>query len=171
MIHGENAQVIDFIFNNIQLPDSNVNEPASNGFVKFKIHQRANNPLGTVIENSAGIYFDFNEAIITNTTHHVLGENFIESNLVGLSTQKPLNTVTVNVYPNPAKDDVTFEVQNAELNNYTLQIFNSIGSSVLQRNISNNKITIQKGSLPAGIYFYQVSHPQGITGIGKLIMN
>jgi uncharacterized repeat protein (TIGR01451 family) len=171
MIHGENAQVIDFIFNNIQLPDSNVNEPASHGFIKFKINQSANNPLGTVIENKAGIYFDFNEAIITNSTHHVLGENFVESNLVGLSTQKPNNTVAVNVYPNPAKDDVTFEIKNADQNNYTLQLFNTTGSSVLQRNISNNKTTIQKGSLPAGIYFYQVSQPQGITGVGKLIIN
>ena len=86
-----NLQLFDFIFNNIQLPDSNVNEPASHGFVKFKINQRANNPLGTVIENKAGIYFDFNEAVITNSTHHVLGENFVESNLVGLSTQKSNN--------------------------------------------------------------------------------
>jgi hypothetical protein len=171
MIHGENAQVIDFIFNNIQLPDSNVNEPASHGFVKFKINQRANNPLGTVIENKAGIYFDFNEAIITNTTHHVLGENFVESNLVGLSTQRPDNTIAINVYPNPSKDDVTFEILNAQQSNYSLQIFNSIGSSVLQRSISNNKITIQKGSLPAGIYFYQVSYAQGIAGVGKLIIN
>jgi uncharacterized repeat protein (TIGR01451 family) len=171
MIHGENAQVIDFIFNNIQLPDSNVNEPASNGFIKFKINQRANNPLGTVIENSAGIYFDFNEPIITNTTHHELGQNFIESNLVGLSSASSTNEIKINVYPNPAKDDVTFEIKNVELNNYSLQIFNSIGSSVLQRKISNNKITIQKGSLPAGIYFYQISHPQGVAGIGKLIIN
>ena len=86
----------DFIFNNIQLPDSNVNEPASHGFVKFKINQRANNPLGTVIENKAGIYFDFNEAVITNSTHHVLGENFVESNLVGLSTQKSNNAFHLN---------------------------------------------------------------------------
>ena len=101
----------------------------------------------------------------------MLGENFVESNLVGLSTQKPNNTVVVNVYPNPAKDDVTFEIKNADQNNYTLQLFNTTGSSVLQRNISNNKTTIQKGSLPAGIYFYQVSQPQGITGVGKLIIN
>ena len=170
-VHGENAQVIDFIFNNIQLPDSNVNEPASHGFIKFKINQKTNNPIGTVIENKAGIYFDFNEAVITNATHHVIGQNFIESNLVGLSTANQNNEITVNVYPNPAKDDVTFEIKNAQQSNYTLQIFNNLGSTVLQRYISNNKIIIQKGNLPAGIYFYQVSHAKGITGVGKLIIN
>lgn len=170
-IHGENAQVIDFIFNNIQLPDSNVNEPASHGFIKFKINQKANNPIGTVIENKAGIYFDFNEAVITNSTHHVIGQNFIESNLVGLSTQKPHSAIDVNVYPNPSKDDVTFEIQQAKKGNYTLQIFNSTGGSVVQRNIVNNKTTLQKGSLPAGIYYYQISHQNGIEGQGKFIIH
>ncbi|HRG58695.1 MAG TPA: T9SS type A sorting domain-containing protein [Bacteroidia bacterium] len=171
VVHGENAQVIDFIFNNIQLPDSNVNEPASNGFVKFKINQKANNPIGTVIENKAGIYFDFNEAVITNSTHHVIGQNFIESNLVGLSTQAPQNEISVNVFPNPAKDDVIFEIKNSQHSNYALQIFNLHGSSVLQQNFSNSIIKIQKGSLPAGIYFYQVNHDKGIAHIGKLIIN
>jgi hypothetical protein len=90
---------------------------------------------------------------------------------VGLSTQKSNNAFDVNVYPNPAKDDVTIEIKNAQQSNYNLQIFNGLGSSILQRNISNNKITIQKGSLPAGIYFYQVSSAQGIAGVGKLIIN
>jgi uncharacterized repeat protein (TIGR01451 family) len=170
MIHGENVQVIDFIFNNIQLPDSNVNEPASHGFVKFKINQKPNNPLGTVIENKAGIYFDFNEAVITNSTHHVLGENFITANLVGLSTQKPNNEIAVLVYPNPSHYNVTFEISGQKHGNYRVELFNTIGASVLKSNTSNNKMIIEKGTLPAGIYFYQVSNQNGNVGNGKLIV-
>ncbi len=66
--------VIKFTFDNIMLPDSNANEVASHGFVKFKIKQQDNNALGTVIENKAAIYFDFNAPVITNQTRHQIGE-------------------------------------------------------------------------------------------------
>lgn len=61
------TRVLRFEFDNINLPDSNTNEPASHGFIKFKIKQKANNSIGTVIKNKAAIYFDFNSPIITNT--------------------------------------------------------------------------------------------------------
>ncbi|HFC00483.1 MAG TPA: hypothetical protein ENJ53_06720, partial [Phaeodactylibacter sp.] len=57
--------VVKFTFENIMLPDSSTNLEASNGFVKFKIAQHPNNLLGTLIENSAAIYFDFNAPVIT----------------------------------------------------------------------------------------------------------
>ena len=60
-----NGNVIRWDFPNILLVDSVRNEPESHGFVKFNIKQQPNNPDGIVINNSAGIYFDFNEPIIT----------------------------------------------------------------------------------------------------------
>ncbi len=60
--------VINFTFNNIMLPDSNMNEPLSHGFVQFNISPYSTLPLGSRIENDAAIYFDFNEPVITNTT-------------------------------------------------------------------------------------------------------
>ena len=48
-----------FHFENILLPDSTINEPASHGFVQFRVNQKEDNPLGTIIENTAEIYFDF----------------------------------------------------------------------------------------------------------------
>ncbi len=63
-----NNNVLVFTFNNILLPDSNVNEPASHGYVAYKIRQQQSNVIGDVIENTANIYFDFNAPIITYTT-------------------------------------------------------------------------------------------------------
>jgi len=74
-ISGSNT--LQIIFENIMLPDSNINEVASHGFVKFKIDQQPNIPPGTSIENSAAIFFDFNEPIITNTTHHMIEEKLV----------------------------------------------------------------------------------------------
>ncbi len=67
------GQVVQWTFNNILLVDSNANEPESHGFFKFNIKQKTANPIGTLIENSAAIYFDFNDPIITNTIFHTVG--------------------------------------------------------------------------------------------------
>ncbi|MEO0405496.1 MAG: hypothetical protein AAF193_11550, partial [Bacteroidota bacterium] len=58
----------------IQLPDSTNNEPESHGLVSFKITPLPDLPVGTVLENTAYIYFDNNEPIITNTTWTTIHE-------------------------------------------------------------------------------------------------
>jgi len=64
--------VLKFNFPNIHLPDSNTNEPASHGYVQFKIKAKDSLTLGNAIENTANIYFDFNAPVITNTTSNLL---------------------------------------------------------------------------------------------------
>ncbi|MEX1001189.1 MAG: T9SS type A sorting domain-containing protein [Crocinitomicaceae bacterium] len=66
-------RVLEWTFDNILLPDSTTNEPASNGFVTFTVNQLAGLPDSTEINNTADIYFDFNPPIITNTTSHIIG--------------------------------------------------------------------------------------------------
>ncbi len=64
--------VLEFRFDNIMLPDSTVDQAGSNGFVQFKVAQIPDNLPNTLIENSAAIYFDFNEPVITNTVQHTI---------------------------------------------------------------------------------------------------
>ena len=55
-------------FDNILLPDSTTNESGSHGFIKFRVALSEDRPApGDFIHNTAEIYFDFNEPIITNT--------------------------------------------------------------------------------------------------------
>ena len=61
-----------FRFDQILLPDSNVNEPLSHGFVKYRIAPVDGAPDGTVIDNSAAIYFDLNAPVITNMVMNTL---------------------------------------------------------------------------------------------------
>lgn len=58
---------VTFTFNDILLPDSNVNEIASHGYIKYRIQLEEDLPTGTQIFNTANIYFDANPAIVTNT--------------------------------------------------------------------------------------------------------
>lgn len=56
-----------FKFENIMLPDSNVDFLGSQGFVKFSIQPDTGLAPLTPIYNTANIYFDYNPAVITNT--------------------------------------------------------------------------------------------------------
>lgn len=59
-------------FKNILLPDSNVNEPASHGYIVYRIMPRSVIQVGDTISNRASIYFDFNQPVHTNTQETVL---------------------------------------------------------------------------------------------------
>ncbi|HMO62927.1 MAG TPA: hypothetical protein PKC39_11390 [Ferruginibacter sp.] len=65
LLKGNN---ICFEFINIMLPDSTINEPASHGFVQFRIKPMSSVTEGDIINNTASIYFDYNAPIVTNTT-------------------------------------------------------------------------------------------------------
>ncbi|MEM6804680.1 MAG: T9SS type A sorting domain-containing protein, partial [Bacteroidota bacterium] len=60
-------RVLKFRFDNIHLPDSTTDEKNSHGYVMFEVAPLAGLATGTELTNRAGIYFDFNEPIITNT--------------------------------------------------------------------------------------------------------
>ncbi|MEL6142904.1 MAG: T9SS type A sorting domain-containing protein, partial [Bacteroidota bacterium] len=59
--------LVEFVFENIMLPDSNINESLSHGFVTFEIDFHPGVADFTRVENTAAIFFDFNSPVITNT--------------------------------------------------------------------------------------------------------
>ena len=74
-------RVANFLFKNILLPDSTTNEAKSHGFVTFSI--KRNNKLIQIeeIKNTAYIYFDYNPAVITNTTRNTLVDTIIHTKI------------------------------------------------------------------------------------------
>lgn len=133
-INNQTRQV-DFNFNNIFLGSSSDNLELSRGYVVYEIEENENLALGAEIENTANIYFDFNPAIVTNTTYNVnlypLGVNQIE---------KENNFI----FPNPANNIV--KVQGDGI--IGVQFFDVAGKLVLSS--SNNSIEVD--SLTNGLY-------------------
>ncbi len=66
------SRIIEFHFNNILLVDSNANEPDSHGFVKYSIVANEGLNENTPITNTAGIYFDLNPPVVTNTVSNLM---------------------------------------------------------------------------------------------------
>lgn len=71
---------LEFKFEDVLLPDSNINEPESHGFVRYRIQPKTSLAVHDSVTNYAAIYFDYNLPVITNTalTKIVYPNNYIE---------------------------------------------------------------------------------------------
>lgn len=162
-IYGENTQAVEFTFNNIMLPDSFVNEPASNGFIKYRIKQINNNPIGSVINNQAAIYFDFNEPIFTNTTFHEIGADFIPEELIThTSDQVDHSLGRINVYPNPSSDILTIDLK-LKSGKSQFEILDIYGHLIhsWQSEALVQTVALQAWDLSSGVYVLQVRSADG----------
>ncbi|NOQ71839.1 MAG: T9SS type A sorting domain-containing protein [Crocinitomix sp.] len=138
--------VISFEFDNIMLPDSNVNILASQGFVKYKIALNPGLPVGTSIYNTADIYFDFNPAVTTNTKVHTLADN------IGLEDESSaLDQITV--YPNPASEQTTVYFGSEDAGDYQIKIYNILGELVYSdQNLNAISAQINTSHFNKGMY-------------------
>lgn len=96
------TNIIKFNFYNIMLPDSGTNLAGSQGYIVYKIKANTLVPTGTEWKNTAYIYFDFNEAVITNTTVNPL------EILTGIENTKITNSISVSPNPSSSKCLVSF---------------------------------------------------------------
>ncbi|MBK8565461.1 MAG: T9SS type A sorting domain-containing protein [Saprospiraceae bacterium] len=163
---GEGGQ-IKFTFENIMLLDSNLNEPASHGFVKFRIKHLPNIPLGTDIHNQAAIYFDYNPPIFTNTTQHSIGEIFLLQ-----STSEPgFEHLNLTVKPNPVEGQATITVQGSEdLTGLHAELFDAFGRPVVNLAPTHDGFLLDRGGLPSGIYFVRVVGKDGAAVAAAKVM-
>jgi hypothetical protein len=144
------GNILRWKFNNIMLPDSNSNEPASHGYIQYRIKRNSNNTPGTQIKNTAYIYFDFNEPVVTNTAI-----NTIET-ITGIKSNFNSNEEW-NVYPNPSTG-VLYIVNSSSVKEATqIQVINSIGQTVLEENITSNYKNIDLSKLNNGVYFVKIT--------------
>ena len=139
---------VEFIFEGINLPAEISNEPASHGFVAFKIKTKSNLVIGNTITNKANIYFDYN-SIITNlasTTVAALGVNEFENKLI-------------TIYPNPAKNKVTIS---AEENITSVQLFDVQGKLIVTELNNSTEANLDLSQQQTGIYFVKVYTDNGM---------
>jgi uncharacterized repeat protein (TIGR01451 family) len=158
--------ILVFTFDNILLPDSIVNESASHGYVKFKIKQQPNLPLGTLINNRAAIVFDMNAPVITNTTFHTIDEDFIVD-IVKIGDRPE---TIIEAYPNPFDDFVKIVVKGETFSLLEVRLVDALGREVQFKKVENqDEIILQGQNLDTGIYFFQLIGDGELIGTGKLM--
>jgi uncharacterized repeat protein (TIGR01451 family) len=158
----ENGNILVFTFNNIYLPDSSADFDASMGFVKFKVNRIAGLPVGTQIENTAAIYFDYNVPIITNTPISVIDQYTSVVDVDG-------NEFTVETMPNPFERGITLKYTLDESSEVTIRVMNSIGQCVYTHvaGVTQNEgVYIEQlnmEDLPSGMYLLNVETNKAMT--------
>jgi hypothetical protein len=112
--------------------------------VQYKVKIKDNATVGTVINNTAFIYFDFNAPVVTNTTTNTLtlpnGINTINN-----------STATMQLYPNPAQDMVMINLSD-NLTGGSLTLSDVTGRSLNTISITANHNQLNTGALSSGVY-------------------
>jgi Secretion system C-terminal sorting domain len=161
-IEIKDQRTIRFVFDNIMLPDSNINEAASHGFIKFRIAQKPDLQNGEVIANLADIFFDFNAPVRTNTSNMVVGIT---------NTYTPSPNYQILAYPNPFNDQISFEINTKQTINtpMTLSIVDVLGKQILREKFIGTSHNVVVSDLQTGIYFYKIENGGVVIGAGKLM--
>ncbi len=150
--------VAHFIFDNILLPDSNTNEAASHGFVKFKIRPKQPAEPLAILENYADIFFDYNLPIRTNTVQL--------SYLSGVKT--PATVSLAKISPQPFQDFALVEYGFS--GHCRFQLFNPQGQLIKDEPASGGQYILQRSQMPAGVYFCQIISADGnLIAVGRMI--
>lgn len=143
----EKDSILIFTFPQILLPDSNVNVIGSQGYVRYDIEMQPGLPLGTIINNRAGIYFDFNDPILTEYAFHKLG---IPAEVMEVTDEI---SALLRIYPNPAQAQVSLIYQDeSAFSNLRYQIVTMDGR-IIRSGSSSGKTPINIEALLPGMYF------------------
>ncbi|RZJ32035.1 MAG: T9SS type A sorting domain-containing protein [Flavobacterium sp.] len=140
---------VDFIFENMNLPPTADDEPGSHGYVAYRIKPLPTIGIGTVIENTANIFFDFNSPIVTNTVTTTVSA-------LGVNDYNPDNGITV--YPNPASNQVTINIK-SDVVVKSISVVNMFGQIV--KKISVNSSSADVTDLAGGSYVVQIVTDKG----------
>lgn len=158
-----NTGIAIWYFNNIMLPDSGSDYQGSMGAINFSINQKPNLANGTVINNLADIYFDFNEPVRTNTAKSTI------NTFVGVEPRFIENLVSV--FPNPVHDAAIFLNQSTNGGELHLVIRNVVGQIVENSSIpAKGSYRFNRNNLPSGVYLYEVISRDGKSAQGKLVI-
>jgi hypothetical protein len=140
------SNVLEFRFDNILLPDSTIDEPNSHGHVAYRIKMNGGLTVGDTIYNSAAIYFDYNEPVITNST-----KNYIQL-ITGITEQSDSE---LRVYPNPTTNICYLNDSGAVV------VFDVTGREVMQTRSVTVPTEVDLSSLPKGVYTLRLTNENG----------
>ena len=151
---------LEWVFDNIFLVPQIVSDELSQGFITFKIKPTSGYTVGTIIENTASIYFDYNPAIITNTYSTL----FVET--LGNDTTNLSNFI---IYPNPTNN--LLNIQNKDdMIISKVSIIDMLGKIIQTFTYNTSSASINLSELHTGIYFVEI-YSNDTKTIQKIIKN
>ncbi len=152
-IQKVNGHIMQLTFDNILLPDSNINEPESHGFILFKAKGSLLNTDPTIVYNTAYIYFDQNAPVSTNTTFTTFSNS--STGLIALSG-KSKGIITFS--PHPLHGSTMIRFDGVSQHTYILEISDLSGRRTgPDKKFYGNAYLLQRENMPAGMYFVRIT--------------
>ncbi|MCB0638879.1 MAG: DUF11 domain-containing protein [Lewinella sp.] len=171
--------VLKITFENLNLlPDGSGVETDSRGFVKYALSQKLNNPLGTVIENNAAVYFDYEAPLMTNMVRYVVGcEDYLETILDGgcllvVDTDTPPadDGLEIKVHPNPFTASAEVSIKGCDCSEVEFVLRDALGREVRREQHAATSFTFQRQNLPPALYFFEVRADGQTLRTGKMLV-
>jgi Secretion system C-terminal sorting domain len=144
---------LEITFDNINLPDSLSDEMGSHGYISFKIAQLPYLSDGTILNNQASIYFDFNAPIVTNKTEHQVKYHFLT---VSLESPLTKSGKVAKVYPNPTHEEATFYFPDLTGCENQFILTDLQGKIVRNEAFCGENFYFKRNELGNGVYFLKV---------------
>lgn len=165
------GRAVKFIFDPIKLVDSFHNEPASHGFVTFKIKHNQGITPKSKIENKADIYFDYNAPVRTNTVFNTIFDTIQIYVPKGGSSILGINDMTTLIYPNPASEKVIISMSEP-IKDLKIELYDMQGKLVSEFQ-SNNKNTAELNvlNLQKGLYILRCMSGDKLIVMKKIEIN
>lgn len=126
-----NSNVIEFIFENIQLP---FDDATNDGYISFKIKTKATLTMGDSFSNTAKIYFDYNHPIVTNTFTTTV------KNVLATSEVSKGNDM-VTIYPNPVQNILNIQSKNTVIK---AEIYDANGRIISSASVTGSSINVSE---------------------------
>lgn len=137
-------RVVEWRFDNIDLPDSNTNEAASHGLVSFRIKPVLPLSPGTEIENIANIFFDYNDPVITDPS--VLVAEF------STGVKENGHGSDMLLMPNPTKSVLEVQLKDRTAATGLLTVMALDGRVILVHRVQGFRTVLDVAPLASGLY-------------------
>jgi Secretion system C-terminal sorting domain/Fibronectin type III domain len=148
-------------FDYINLVSALQSEELSKGYVTYKIKIKPGFTVGTIIPSVANIYFDSNPAVTTNTFNTEFVTTLANANF---------ESGNFALYPNPAQNNVTINLQNTTETIDSITITDVLGKTIRKVNaISDKVINLDISDLSQGVYMIEIKTESNLKQIKKLI--
>ncbi len=124
-----------------------------------------------VAAGTATLGMDDNIWLVKVTTDGCMDTILCEP-ITGIVEQARKEGVEMRVYPNPANQEISIELQNSNTD-YFITIYNARGEKVASQlaNSSSAKTVISVTRFSPGIYFLELRNKEGIVGREKVVVN
>lgn len=147
-------KILKFDFPNINLPDSS-HHYQCDGMIIYNIKTRPSLPCNIAISNRAGIYFDDNEVVMTNSAFNSFYCPPVDPQNINIITAS-----RIEIFPSPTNDLLNIQMPDISYNSFS--IINSIGQVMIQQRINSTQTKVNVQTFTPGVYYISFKGQNGI---------